>query len=258
MTLPRCHPLRAAVCAAILLLVTDAAAQSGAFVEVAGDHSFVTTGPVETSWRMARVAGGVQVDGRFGWVVAAERHERSGVVDWTGEVRGFRRQAPWTFVGAAAAGPDTRFYYRRSLEGEVARDLSHGLVLHGGYRHMQFPQASVHVIQPALSWYIGAHDIQARTYLVRNATTNQDALTVLLRGTVQASPRVRLAGGAAIGSRIFDVTSSVATDAEGWVAFGYTQVLVTPHLMLIAGAGGAHEDPVFDQRTLSLAARWIF
>jgi YaiO family outer membrane protein len=242
----------------VLGLGSDAGAQSGAYVEVTTDLSHVTTGGADTTWQVARLAAGRQVDGRFGWLFAAERHERGGLVDWAGEARGFHRNAPWTISGAASAAADPDFYYRRSLEGELARDIGGGFVAHGGYRHLQFPQASVHVLQPALSFYAGAHDLQARGYLVRNATTDQDAVTVLVRGTLQPSPRVRVGAGAAIGSRIFDVTAAPATEARGWVVFGFTQVLVSRNVRLVAGVGGAHEDPLFDQQTVTLGARWIF
>jgi YaiO family outer membrane protein len=250
--------IAAGALAGVVAIPALARGQNGAFVELSTDLSQVTSGGADTTWQVARLVGGRQVDGQFGWLFAAERHERGGRVDWAGEARGFRRRAPWTLSGAVGAAADPKFYYRRSLEGELARDIGGGLVVHGGYRHLQFPVSSVHVVQPALSWSGGPHDLQARGYLVRNTTTDQDALTVLVRGTLQASPRVRVGAGAAIGSRIFDVTAAESTDARGWVVFGYTQVLVTPHMLIVGGAGGAHEDPLFDQRTLSLGARWIF
>jgi hypothetical protein len=42
------------------------------------------------------------------------------------------------------------------------------------------------------------------------------------------------------------------------VVFGVARIAVTPHFTVVAGAGGAHEEPMFDQRTLSLGARWTF
>jgi len=237
---------------------TPASAQGRPFLEWAGEFSLVRSGGGDTTWHMSRVAGGVQEDGRHGWTLAAERHRRGDLGDWVGQAGAFRRAGAWIVSGGAGFAADPEFTYRRLLEGELARIVGRGFVAHGGYRHLRYRDATVHVIQPAVSWYVRGHELQARGYLVRNSTTEEQSGTVLLRGSLEASPRVRLAAGAAFGSRIFDAAAIRNTDAKAWVVYGFARVVVTPRFTVVAGAGGAHEEPMFEQRTLSLGARWTF
>lgn len=257
------NDLRPFLFAAALLvgISLGAGAPAGAqdrFLEVSGDLSAVGLGADDVTWDVGRALGGVQRDGEFGWLVGAERQRRDKTVDWAAHLAGFRRRRPWTISGTASFAPDPDFLYRRSLEGELARDVGAGFVVHGGYRHLQFPDSSVHLIEPAVSWYLRGHEVQARGFLVRNSTTNETSATLLIRGSVEASPRVRLAAGAAVGSRIFDITSAANTNADGWTVYGFARVQATRHLSIVAGAGGAHEDPLFTQRTLSVGVRWHF
>src|SRR5688572_12236811 len=238
--------------------LTPVSAQGRPFLEWAGDFSLVRSGGGDTSWHMSRVAGGVQDDGRFGWTLAGERHHRGDLTDWVGQASAFRRIGAWTISGVAGLAAEPTFLYRRSLEGELARIVVGGLVAHGGYRYLSFRNETIHMIQPAVSWYVRGHEVQARGFIVRNDATDERSASVLLRGSFEASPRVRLAAGAVIGSRIFDAAAVRNTSADGWVAFGFARVVVTPHLTVVAGAGGAHEEPMFEQRTLTLGARWTF
>jgi YaiO family outer membrane protein len=236
----------------------SARAQSGPFVEWSSELSAVSTGAQDTTWHVARIAAGVQRDGQSGWTLGAERHRRADLVDWAAGVGGFRRAGPWTVSGAVSRGVRPDFLYRYSLDAELARIVGSGFVVHGGYRHLRFRDARVHIAEPALSWYVRDHELQVRGFLVRNTTTDRQAATVLVRGSAEVAPRVRVAAGAAVGSRIFDVTTTPNTAADGWVAFGSARVQVSRRLSLMIGAGGAEEDPLFTQRTLSLGARWTF
>ena len=238
--------------------LTSVSAQARPFVEWANDLSLVRSGGGNTTWHLSRFAGGVQDEGRFGWMVAGERHQRGDLSDWVGQASAFRRAGAWTVSGTVGVAADPHFLYRRSLEGELARIVGRGFVAHGGYRHLQFRDATVRVIQPSVSWYVRGHEVQARGFIVHNDATDEQSTTVLLRGSFEASPRVRLAGGAAVGSRIFDAAAVRNTSADGWVAFGFARVAVTPQLTVVGGVGGAHEEPMFDQHTLSIGARWTF
>jgi len=238
--------------------LTPARAQGRPFLEWAGELSLVRSGGEDTTWLTSRVAGGVQEDGRYGWTLAAEHHRRGDLGDWVGQASAFRRSGAWTVSGGVGLAKDPEFIYRRSLEGELARIVGRGFVAHGGYRYLRFRDATVHVVQPAVSWYVRGHELQARGFLVRNTTTDERSATVLLRGSLEASPRVRLAAGAAFGNRIFDAAAIRNTNAEAWVVFGFARFVITPHFTVVAGAGGAHEEPMFEQRTLTLGARWTF
>ena len=108
-----------------------------------------------------------------------------------------------------------------------------------------------------MSWYFSHGDIEARGYSVRNQTTGQHSSTGLLSASLDVSSRVRIGAGGASGSRIFDV-AALARNEPGWVAFGNVRVGLNQHWFLTVGAGGAHEDPFFSQRTATMGLRHVF
>ena len=237
---------------------TPVLAQTGPFVELSGDLSPVTIGGTDVTWQMAHVAGGVQHEGRFGWMAMVDRHQRGQVVDVSFGANGYRRMGAWTIFGSAALVDSPNFLYRHSLEGEVSRSLVGTLVAHVGYRHLEFPVSRVGILQPGLSLYFSRGMLEARTFLVRNLTAKTDNVTVLARGTFDATSRIRLMTGFARGARIFDVSSLPNTNADAWVAFGSARFEVVPQWSVEVGIGGAHEDPFFSQRTVALRLRRSF
>lgn len=233
-----------------------AQAQTIPFVDLSAELSPVTIDTYATTWQVARVAGGVRHEGRFGLLAGADRQRRSGLVDWVFHGTAYRHVGDWTLAGSAGYSHEPHFLYRHSLEGELARRVAGGLVLHGGYRHLDFPSAGVHLIQPAASYYVGRGHVQARGFLVHNTTLDRRAKTLLVRGAFEASPRVELSAGTAIGTRIFDVAALPDARADAWVVFGSARVRLAPQWTLSMTAGGAHEDPLFSQRTIGLGLRW--
>ena len=237
---------------------TPVLGQTGPFLEVSGDFSPVTIGGASVNWQMAHVAGGVQQEGRFGWMAMADRHQRGNVIDVTFGANGYRRIGAWTVFGSAAFVESPHFLYEQSLEGEVSRTLLGTLVAQVGYRHLEFPETRVGILQPGVSWYFSRGMLEARTFLVSNVTANTNNVTVLARGTFDATPRVRLMTGFARGARIFDVSALSNPNADAWVAFGSARFAVAPLWSVEIGIGGAHEDPLFSQRTASLRVRRSF
>jgi YaiO family outer membrane protein len=232
-------------------------AQSGPFIDASGDFSPVTIGSAETTWHVARAVGGIQQDGVYGVNGSVERQQRGALHDVAVQVGAFRRGRGWTVWGSAAVTHQPDFLYRHSFEGELSRDLFAGLVVHGGYRSLTFNSADVHVIQPGVSWYFPRGDVEARGFAVRNTTTGSHSSAVLLRASIDVSQRVRISGGGASGTRIFDV-SALARNQPGWVAFGSLRVALAPRWFVTVGAGGAHEDPFFSQRTVTVGLRRTF
>lgn len=234
-----------------------AAGQGGPFLEVSGDLSPVTISGTDVTWQVAHVAGGVQRDGQHGWMVMADRHQRDRLIDLSLGASGFRRMDRWTIYGAAAFVHDPHFLYEQSVEGEISRIFG-TVVTHLGYRHLEFPDTRVGMLQPGLSWYLPRAVLEARSFLVRNLTRRTDDVTFLGRGSFDATQRVTLRAGFARGARIFDVSSFSNTDADAWVAFGSVRFTLAPQWTVEVGVGGAHEDPFFSQRTLSVRLRRSF
>lgn len=210
------------------------------------------------TWQVAHLAGGVQKDGQFGWVASADRHQRGSSFDLAFSGSGFRRMGAWTILGAGSFVDRPHFLYRRSLEGELSRQVIGTLVAHAGYRHLEFPASTVRILQPGLSWYFARGVLETRGFLVRNMTTRTDNTTVLARGTLDATSRVSVMTGFARGARIFDVSTLPDINGDAWVAFGSVRFAVTPEWNVELGVGGAREDPLFSQRTLSLRLRRSF
>jgi len=246
-----------AVAAIALLGVRSAAAQSGPFIDASGDFSPVTIGGADTTWHVTRVMAGVQQDGVYGVNGSVERQQRGALHDISLQGGLFRRGHGWTIAGSAAAAHHPDFLYQHSLEADLSRELGAGLVVHGGYRYMAFGGATIHIVQPGVSWYFARGDIEARGFDVRNQTTDRRSSALLLRASVDVSSRVRVSGGGASGGRIFDV-AALAANEPGWVAFGNVRVALTNRWFATIGAGGAHEDPFFSQRTLTLGLRRTF
>ena len=243
---------------ASLLVARPAAAQGGFYVEGSGDYSPVRIGGTDQTWQAARLSGGWFEDGRSGWTVAMERQQRASLVDWGGWGRGFRRTGDWTFSGGVGLGADPSFLYRRSYEGEVARRVVGSLVAQGGYRYLDFPTATVHLIQPAVTLYMPHGDIGGRFFIVRNATRGTTTGTLLVQATVHVNPRLRIGGGGAYGERIFDIASLQTANADSWVGFGYAHITASPAWSFDIALGRAHEDPYFSQGTLTLGVRRTF
>jgi YaiO family outer membrane protein len=244
--------------AALLIGADHIHAQGALFLEASGDYSPVQIGAADLTWHVGRVSAGWLDEGSSGWAAAAERHQRGTLVDWAVVANGFRRAGDWTFSGAAGATSRPEFLYRSSFEGELARRLVGTLVLHGGYRHLDFPTVRVGIVQPAVSLYFPRGELQVRAFMVRNLTLDRHSRAALLRGQVAVHPRVTIAGGAAIGNRIFDVAALSTPDAEGWVGFGFARFTLSPGWRLDLGYGRAHEDPFFSQQTMSIAVRRTF
>jgi YaiO family outer membrane protein len=229
-----------------------AAAQGGAYVDATTEWSPVTLGDTHVTWRVDRITGGVQVDGRGGWSLATERQQRGGSVDWDVQSSGYRRLGDWTVGGGVAASPSPSFLYQRAADGAVSRRVIGGLVLTGAYRYARYPSVTVHVAQPAATYYFGRNEIEGRMYVVRRMDTNQSSTIASARTAIMVAPRLRLSGGVARGARIFDVGGLPDVAPRGWVSFAAARVRVSSQWHVTIAGASAHEAPVFTQRTISI------
>ena len=255
----RSRALACALGAIVVLAGADRAhAQDGPFVEAMAELSPVQIGSYQSTWRVGHLGAGVQHDGRYGWNAGVERHQRGGLVDWAGQAGGFQRLGDWTGGGSAGYADAPEFLYRRSLEGQLSRRVIGGLVLGGGYRHLEFPATTVRIVEPSVSYYFARGEIGAEGFLVRNEASTRRSSVVLLRSAVDLSRHVSVTGGAAVGARIFDVNTFGRGSHDAWQAFGSMRVRAGARLSLELLAGGAHEDPLFTQQTIATRVRWSF
>ncbi len=237
---------------------TPSAGQSGWVVDVAGERSSVTIGAIETIWSTERVQVGWVRPEAGGWFARVERHDRFGRSDLVFGANGYRRLGVWTIAAGAAGTSDADFWFRRSLDVELSRTLVGTLVASVGYRDMEFVSTGVRQVQPALTLYHRKGDLQGRLFVTRNRVRDGSSLTGLVTGTYQASPRIGVSASVARGDRIFDIGSIATGTARAWMARGSVRVGLGSRTALDVGLGLAHEEPRFDQRTLSVSVRRSF
>ena len=232
-------------------------AQEGAYLEAMAELSPVQIGGYETTWRVGRLGGGVQTS-HGGWNTAVERHERAGVIDWTGQAAAFQRLGDWTWDANAAYSRQPRFLYQQSVEAGLSRRIVGGLVLRGGYRYLEFPSTTVRIAEPGATFYFSRGEVGAQGFLVQNDASAAHSSIVLVRSLIDLSRHVAVSGGAAAGARIFDADSLGRGSHNAWQAFGSMRVHGTGHWSVELLAGGAHEDPLFTQQTVASRLRWTF
>lgn len=251
--------LTRALAGAIMLAAAGRAhAQDGPFVEAMAELSPVQIGGYQSTWRVGRIGAGVQRDGRLGWNAGVERHQRGGLVDWAGQAGGFQRLGNWTWSASAGYADAPGFLYHRSLEGQLSRRVIGGLVLGGGYRHLEFPATTVRIVEPSVAFYFPRGEIAAQGFLVRNDSSARRSSVALVRSAIDLSRHVSVTGGAALGARIFDVDTFGRGSHDAWQAFGSMRVRAGARLSMELMAGGAHEDPLFTQQTIATRVRWSF
>jgi YaiO family outer membrane protein len=258
----RIHRLvKAAFVAAFACLAfspSQARAQSGWTVGISGERSSVSLGTFATTWSAEALEVKFVREASGGWLASLERQERTGRANYTFSTRAYRRLGDWTIGGGAAGTNDATFWFRRSFDGELSRRVVGTFVASAAYRYLDFPSASVHQVQPALTWYNPRGELQARLYATRNTTVDRTSYALLLRSAVRLNPRVALSGALAVGDRIFDMAALARGSTRGWTTRAGVRLNVTPRNELEVGGGYSRENPAFRQRTVAIAYRRAF
>jgi YaiO family outer membrane protein len=218
----------------------------------------VSLGSARTAWWTGRAQVTYRREHKGGAFLAVEPLRRFDRTDTTLSAAGWRHLGAWSLSGEAGATPRADFHYRRSGEIEVFRRLSGPWVPHLGYRYFAFPAQSVSLIQPAVTRYGARSELLARISFADNATTGVHSASVLVRGRYDASPRVTVGGGIAVGERIFDVTALPRDPAPGWVAFAEARVAAGRATSVGILVRVAEEGSSFDQAALGLTYRRAF
>lgn len=193
-----------------------------------------------------------------GAFVAVEPLRRFDRTDTTLVAAGWRHVGAWSLYVEAGATPHADFHYRRSAEIEVFRRMGGPWVPHASYRYFAFPSQNIGLIQPAITRYGTRSELTARVSFASNTTTGMRSASVFARGRYEATPRLTLGGGAAIGERIFDVTALSREPAAGWVAFAEARVATGRRSSVGVLARVAEEGSSFDQAAFGVTYRRSF
>jgi YaiO family outer membrane protein len=191
-------------------------------------------------------------------LVEPQRRTAEDLNDTTLTVGGFRRFQDWTVAGLAAITPDADFTYRRALGGEISRRIKGGWTGGLGYRYSRFAGATVHTVMPNATYYMRSGEVALRGYVVRNTALDSGSQAAMVRWLWDASPKVRVTLGAAVGERLFDVSAATRAPQSGWVVFGGPRLHVGTRDAIGAEVRFAHEEPNFDQTAVSLYIRRAF
>ena len=227
-------------------------------VQVATDRAEAEFNGVVQQWTTDRVAINWVKPSEGGWFTGVERHTRSERTDWTTFISGYRRVGPWTFLGGAAGTPDADFHYRSAFEVEVSRIVRAPLVATGGYRRLAFRSGTVHIIQPAMTWYYARGEILGRGYVSRSTEAGRTSSTAMVRILHDFHERVRVTVGAAYGDRVFDVASLPSSSTRTRLGFGHVRLSVTRNDAIETGVTIAREGRAFEYRAVSLGYRRTF
>jgi YaiO family outer membrane protein len=238
--------------------VATAQTQPGWSLQFIGERSAVTNGSVKTTWDSAIVTVGFLDEAAGGWHLSVEREERSGVRDMVLTTGGYRRLGDWTISGSVSGSPDSSFWYREAFDGELSRRIVGTIVASTAYRYMGFGSATIHQLQPAVTWYNPRGELRAGVYVTRNATFHRTSLSLLVSSTTRLNGHTAVFGAVAAGDRIFDIAALPYGTASSWTARGGLRLDLSRHNQIEIGAGCAGENPSFVQRTIALAYRRAF
>jgi YaiO family outer membrane protein len=143
--------------------VATAQTQPGWSIQFTGERSAVTNGPTKTTWDSGVVTVGFLSEAAGGWHLSVEREERGGVQDMVLATGGYRRLGDWTIGGSVSGSPDSSFWYREAFDGELSRRIVGTVVASAAYRYMGFSAATIHQLQPAVTWYHPRGELRAMT-----------------------------------------------------------------------------------------------
>jgi YaiO family outer membrane protein len=221
-------------------------------VDYSSERADVTSSGVPATWAVDRAQlSWVRAD-EGGWFASVERDERYGLTDVSFAARGYRRSGDWTVLVGASAAPGAEFLPRVSFESELSRRIAGSVVASAAYHFLQFPATPIHQAQPALTWYHARGQVEGRFFLTYNPLRDGTSTALLIHATQLLAPRLRLDAGAAYGDRIFDVASLPFGTAPSATAFARVGIGFTKHDFIVIGVTGAHEQPAFDYRSLTL------
>lgn len=250
----------ASLAAGVVLLLSPrlCAAQTGPWTfDLGNERSRTEINGVSSTWDTTRAQLGFVRPAAGGWFAAVERQRRGRLDDFVTSLTGYRRLGDWTLGGGAALAADPEFVYRASLDAQISRRIIGTTVASFGYRHYIFRSLNVRQLQPALAWHHPRGEVEGRLYLTQKVGA-RNSVTAGISTIFEVTPRLRLVLAAARGDRIFDVAALSTQNATASTINGRVRIGVTTRDFVEVGAGVAHEEPVFDQRSFNVLYRRAF
>ena len=250
----------ACLVAAGVLVVSPCRAQDLTPWSVAytAERADATVAGLTQRWRTDRATLGWAVPDVGGWQGVVERHQRLGREEWTAATRGYVRRRDWTYSAGVGGSERPTFLYRVLGEAGVSRRVAGTVVATLDYRYLSYSATTIQQWQPAVTWYHRRGEVGGRVFRTRDSTRGRTNDSVLVHAIHDLSSRVRLSGGVAAGTRIYDVVSLPDASARSRVAFVNVRLGVTRHDFVDAGVTTATEAPDFNYRSFTVGYRRAF
>lgn len=128
-----------------------------------------------------------------------------------------RRQS-WFYSAEVNATPNASFLPQVAAQGQVGR-LFHYTLVSLQYRFLDFASTNVHLGTLSVTQNFPWGEAEARVSLGENVAEDAPIRVGMLRALWLASDRWRVGGGAAFGTRLFDVIAVETADKQGWTVF---------------------------------------
>jgi YaiO family outer membrane protein len=171
------------------------------------------TNRLELDWR--RVSSPTSTDAVW---AAGSVQTRGSDTEGAGILGADRRRGDWFYSAELAASPDPTFLPKVAVQGQVGR-LFHYTLVSLQYRFLDFAATNVHLGTLSVTQNFPWGEVEGRVALGENVAEDGPIRVGVVRALWLTSERLRLGGGAAFGTRLFDVIAVETADKEGWTVF---------------------------------------
>ena len=195
-----------------------AAGQDHWEAEVRTDISAVSINATDTTW------WGNRVDVRYGdlhhdlYYLSGDVEHRGSDTNGNVLAGAYLRRGNWFYFGEARGGPDTTFLPRFGIEGQAAY-LVHHTLFAADYRFIDFQSTNVHLGALSATQSFAWGEAELRLVLGWNVSEDAPIRAGIFRALWFVAPGWRVGGGAAYGTRIFDVIAVETASKQGWTAY---------------------------------------
>jgi YaiO family outer membrane protein len=190
--------------------------------EVRTEPSDVRINGVDTTWWIHRLDVGwrrIEAPEETDAVYAAGAIQTRGSdTEGSGILGADFRRGSWFYSAELSGSPDSTFLPRFSAQGGVGR-LFHYTLVSVQYRFLDFAATDVHLGILSVTQNFPWGEAEARVSLGENVAEDGPIRVGMLRALWLASDRWRFGGGAAFGTRLFDVIAVETADKQGWTIF---------------------------------------
>jgi len=182
-------------------------------VRINGVDSTWWANRLEVDWRNARSQTSTDM-----LYAAGSIQTRGSETEGAGILGADLRRGDWFYSAELTASPDPTFLPKVGAQGQVGH-LFHYTLVSLQYRYLDFATTNVHLGTLAATQSFPWGEAEVRVALGENVAEDGPIRVGVVRALWLASDRFRLGGGAAFGTRLFDVIAVETASKQGWTVF---------------------------------------